>query len=122
MKTILTALVLALTALPALAGTVSTAPTDKGIALVDEKGMTLYIFDKDDAGKTACVDGCAANWPPLAATASDKAMGEYSIIARPDGSKQWAYRGKPLYRWIKDGKAGDTTGDGFRDLWHIARP
>jgi predicted lipoprotein with Yx(FWY)xxD motif len=49
-------------------------------------------------------------------------MGEWTVVTRDDGSKQWAYKGKPLYRWIKDQKAGDRTGDGFNNAWRLARP
>jgi predicted lipoprotein with Yx(FWY)xxD motif len=44
------------------------------------------------------------------------------VIQRDDGSSQIAYKGKPLYYWVKDGKAGDTTGDGVMGVWHTARP
>jgi predicted lipoprotein with Yx(FWY)xxD motif len=49
-------------------------------------------------------------------------MGDYTIITREDGGKQWAYKGKPLYTWAKDTKPGDGTGDGVNNLWHIAAP
>jgi predicted lipoprotein with Yx(FWY)xxD motif len=49
-------------------------------------------------------------------------MDDWSLIKRDDGSMQWAYKGKPLYLWIKDGKPGERTGDGFKGVWHIARP
>lgn len=106
----------------AQAGSVMQGSTPKGHVLTNEKGMTLYTFDKDGMGQSACVDACAQNWPPLLADAGAKAMGEYSLIKRADGAQQWAYRGKPLYLWTKDMKSGDTTGDGFRDIWHVARP
>ena len=97
--------------------------TAKGDVLADAKGMTLYTFDKDSAGKSACNGPCATNWPPLKAEASARAEGGYSVVTREDGSKQWAYKGKPLYTWTKDAKPGDTTGDGFLNgAWHIARP
>ena len=100
----------------------SIADTAKGKALVDSKGMTLYSFDKDSGGKSACNGPCAANWPPLAAT-SGAAMGDWSMITRDDGSKQWAYKGKPLYVFAKDAKPGDTSGDGvLNGAWHIATP
>jgi predicted lipoprotein with Yx(FWY)xxD motif len=45
------------------------------------------------------------------------------MIKRDDGAMQWAYKGKPLYTWTKDSKAGDITGDGFNNgVWHIAQP
>ena len=92
--------------------------------LTNADGMTLYVFDKDaaGAGKSACNGDCATNWPPLMATAGDKASGDYSILTRDDGSRQWAYKDKPLYRWIKDQKPGDTTGDGVKNVWHAAKP
>lgn len=94
-----------------------------GGVLSDKAGMTLYVFDKDPAGagKSACNGGCAKNWPPLAAAAGAQPRGSWSVIVRDDGSRQWAYKGKPLYLWIKDHKPGDETGDGFRGVWHVAR-
>ena len=92
--------------------------------LVGSNGMTLYTFDKDAAGngKSACSGPCAGNWPPLMAAADATASGDYSIVTRDDGSKQWSYKGKPLYFWIKDQKPGDKSGDGFKDVWHTAKP
>jgi predicted lipoprotein with Yx(FWY)xxD motif len=92
--------------------------------LVGANGMTLYTFDKDAAGsgKSVCNGPCATNWPPLAATTDDGANGDYSVITRDDGAKQWALKGKPLYFWIKDTKPGDKTGDGFNGVWKVATP
>lgn len=95
----------------------------EGGALVGANGMTLYTFDRDTApGKSACNGPCAANWPPLMASADAKAGGDWSIVVRDDGSRQWAYKGKPLYHWTKDQKPGDRTGDGFNNVWHAAQP
>jgi predicted lipoprotein with Yx(FWY)xxD motif len=100
-----------------------TGKTDKGNVLTDAKGMTLYTFDKDADGKSACNGPCATNWPVLKAEASDAAGDGYTIITRDDGSKQWAYKGKPLYTFAKDQKPGDITGDGFLNgAWHLAMP
>ena len=90
--------------------------------LVGANGMTLYTFDKDAGGKSACNGPCATNWPPLMAAATDAASGDFSIITRDDGAKQWAQKGKPLYYWVKDAKPGDKTGDGFNDQWRAAKP
>ena len=124
MKTLLTS-TLASLALLAACATPYAAPvnTQSGV-LTNPDGMTLYVFDKDaaGAGKSACNGDCAMNWPPLMATAADQASGDYSIISRDDGSRQWAYKGKPLYRWAKDQKPGDITGDGVKNVWHAARP
>jgi len=81
-----------------------------GGMLVNSSGMTLYTFDKDGGGKSMCNGACATNWPPLAAAADAKPSGDWTIVTRDDGAKQWAYKGKPLYKWIKDQKAGDMTG------------
>ena len=94
----------------------------EGGILTNSSGMSLYTFDKDAAGKSACTGSCATNWPPLLAESSATASGDYSIITRDDGAKQWAYKGKPLYLWSKDQKPGDTTGDGRNNIWHLAKP
>jgi len=92
-------------------------------ALVAPNGMTLYTFDKDTAGsgKSTCNGPCAALWPPLMAGATDQNSGAYSVVTRDDGSRQWAYKGKPVYFYKPDQKAGDRTGDNFRDVWHIIK-
>jgi predicted lipoprotein with Yx(FWY)xxD motif len=99
------------------------AKTMDGV-LANSAGMTLYTFDKDatGSGKSACNGPCAANWPPLMAAADSSASGDYTIITRDDGGKQWAYKGKPLYLWVKDARPGDKTGDGFNNAWRVARP
>jgi predicted lipoprotein with Yx(FWY)xxD motif len=100
-----------------------TGDSAKGKVLTNDKGMTLYVFDKDSGGKSACNGPCAGSWPPLTAGASAMPMGDYSIITRDDGSKQWAYKSRPLYTWKNDNKPGDITGDGFLNgAWHIAQP
>jgi len=92
--------------------------------LTNTAGMTLYTFDNDPAGggKSVCNGPCAANWPPVMAAADAKPSGDYTIITRDDGAKQWAYKGKPLYLWTKDQKPGDMTGDGVNNVWHTAKP
>jgi predicted lipoprotein with Yx(FWY)xxD motif len=92
--------------------------------LVGPNGMTLYTFEKDVAGsgKSVCNGPCAANWPPLLASESEKPSGDYTLIMRDDGKKQWAVKGKPLYFWSKDSKPGDKTGDGVLKLWQTAKP
>ena len=104
--------------------TMGSAPVRfSGGVLVNSAGMTLYTFDKDPAGsgKSVCIDKCAVAWPPLKAAADDKPRGDYTLITRDDGSKQWAHKGKPLYLWIKDQKPGDKTGDGFNKVWHVVQ-
>jgi predicted lipoprotein with Yx(FWY)xxD motif len=116
------ALIAASAALAQTATPAKVADTSKGKALVDAKGMTLYTFDRDTAGKSACNGPCAQNWPPLMAAANASASGEWTVITRDDGSRQWAYKGKPLYLWVKDTKPGEVTGDGVNNVWHVAMP
>ncbi len=109
----------ALAQMPAMPG-----DTALGKVLTDTKSMTLYTFDKDTTpGKSACNGPCASNWPALMAMGEAKPMAEWTVITRDDGGKQWAYKGKPLYTFAKDTKAGDTMGDGFLNgAWHVAKP
>lgn len=95
------------------------ASTSKGMVLVDAKGMTLYTFDRDGAGKSNCTGPCVTTWPPFAASADAQPSGDWTIIARDDGSKQWALKRKPLYTWKDDKKPGDVTGDGVNNVWHV---
>jgi predicted lipoprotein with Yx(FWY)xxD motif len=105
----------------------ASAPTTPAMlasgALVTPSGMTLYTFDKDAAnsGKSTCNGPCAALWPPMMATASEQPVGAYSIVTRDDGSRQWAYKGKPVYTYKADQKAGDRSGDNFNNLWRIIK-
>jgi len=96
---------------------------DGTMILADAKGMTLYTFAKDQPGASNCNDNCAKNWPPLMAAADAMPMGEWTIVTRADGSKQWAYKGMPVYLWIKDAKPGDNTGNGVGNgAWKTAVP
>ena len=94
-------------------------------AMTNTAGMTLYTFDKDtvSSGKSVCNGPCVAIWPAFGAPSEAKAAAGWSVVTRDDGSRQWAYKGKPLYLFARDAKPGDRTGDGFNNnLWHIARP
>lgn len=106
---------------PYAGGAVIENETKEGTILTDAKGMTLYTFDKDSDGASACYDACAVKWPPLAATKADKADGDYKPIARKDGTFQWSHEGQPLYLWQMDKKPGDTTGNGVGGVWHTAK-
>ena len=117
--------VLMATAAVAQTAPAKVADTSKGKALVDAKGMTLYVFDKDKdmPGKSACNGPCAENWPVLLASDSDKASGDWTVVVRDDGKKMWAYKGRPLYTWKNDKAPGDVDGDGkLNGAWHIAAP
>ena len=102
-----------------------TAKSEKlGTYLVDSKGMTLYIFDKDkEAGKSTCYSGCAKAWPLFAPEADDPPpMAPLSIITRDDGTKQYSYKSKPLYYYRKDTKADPTKGNGRGKVWWVIKP
>jgi predicted lipoprotein with Yx(FWY)xxD motif len=99
---------------------IRTGSTSLGKVLTDGQGMTLYVFDKDDGGASACYDSCAQAWPPLIAPADAVAEGDFGLITRQDGSLQWTFKGMPLYLWVKDAKPGDVTGDGVKGVWHAA--
>ena len=110
---------------PALAGdapsVVTTNDTAIGKVLADKAGMTLYTFDEDPRGGSSCLGKCAENWPPLKASGNTGPIGDFTIITRQDGIAQWAYKGKPLYLWVRDKAPGETSGDGVRG-WQAARP
>lgn len=97
--------------------------TKQGPKLVDLKGMTLYTYERDTTGKTSsCNDKCTENWVPLAATAEAKAVGDFTVINRDDGSKMWAYRYRPLYTSSADKAPGDANGNAMTMQWRVARP
>lgn len=122
MKNALVAVLLAavLGACASMGGASMPAKFEGGL-LVNSEGMTLYTFDRDTAGngKSACNGPCIALWPALKAADADRASGDWSVVTRDDGSRQWAYRGKPVYLWVKDQKPGDKTGDGVNKVWHV---
>lgn len=95
--------------------------TSAGKVLADMKGMTLYSFDKDEAGKSNCYDQCATNWPPLMAEGDAMASGDWTVVERTDGSKMWAFKGMPLYTFIADKAPGDVAGDGKNGVWHVVK-
>jgi predicted lipoprotein with Yx(FWY)xxD motif len=91
--------------------------------LVNADGMTLYTFDNDvaNSGKSACNGPCATLWPPALVAADAQTEGELSIVIRDDGSKQWAYKGMPIYTYAEDKVAGDINGDNFKEVWHVIK-
>jgi predicted lipoprotein with Yx(FWY)xxD motif len=102
--------------------------TKEGIGsyLVDHKGMTLYTFKKDTAGKSACSGPCVDRWPlfldeGIKVTGNLKAK-DFGAITREDGTKQTTYKGLPLYYFFKDTKPGDTNGQGVNNVWYVATP
>ncbi len=91
-----------------------------GSALANSAGMALYTSDKDKPNESACNDACVRTWRPVSAPWSARATGDWSIVARKDGTRQWAHKGKPLYAYALEAKAGATLGDGVDKTWHAA--
>jgi predicted lipoprotein with Yx(FWY)xxD motif len=97
-----------------------------GTFLVDGKGRTLYLFQKDTSTKSRCSGACATAWPPLLTTGKPKASGSarkalLGTTRRSDGTTQVTYKGHPLYRFAQDMKPGDTMGQGvtaFGARWY----
>lgn len=117
-KTLLAAASVTLFAL--LAAGVQAQPVMKDGALTDTAGRTVYIFDKDEANKSNCAGACLANWPVYSAPAGASAKGDYGVIDNA-GTRQWTVKGKPLYYFIGDTKAGDRNGDGKAGVWHLVK-
>lgn len=110
--------------------TVKTAKSRFGKIIVDGRGRTLYLFEKDRRGHSACSGTCATYWPPLlttgkpvAGTGAKKSL--LGTIRRSNGKKQVTYGGHPLYRYIQDKKPGQITGQDshfFGAAWYVVSP
>ena len=97
---------------------VGVGQTSLGPILVDGNGRTLYLFEKDTSTTSTCAGDCATFWPPLITVgkpvAEDGALAsELGTIKRVDGKAEVSYHGHPLYYYVGDKKAGDTTGQGL---------
>ena len=97
-----------------------------GNYLVDGNGNTLYWFTKDSVGQSACTGDCIKNWPAFTTSSvvvpSALKTVDFSTITRADGTKQVAYKGYPLYYWVKDKKRGDVTGQDVNKVWYVIDP
>jgi predicted lipoprotein with Yx(FWY)xxD motif len=106
---------------------VSSSKGKLGRILVDSSGRTLYLFEKDKNGRSACSGQCATFWPPLIANAKPRAGAgvKASLLGRTkraDGRMQVTYNHHPLYRFAKDSKRGQTNGEGinaFGAEWYV---
>ena len=81
-------------------------------------GERLYVSDRDTGGASACTGGCASAWPPVYAPAGAVPVGDWTILARPDGTRQWAFKGRPVYTRFHD-SPDVATGDGIDGVWHL---
>ena len=110
--------------------TVSAANSKLGRILADSRGRTLYLFENDKRGHSACAGACATYWPPLltnskptGARAAKQAL--LGTTRRADGTTQVTYAGHPLYRFVQDSKPGQTTGQDLHDFgagWYVVAP
>lgn len=109
---------------------VSTAKTGLGKIIVNGRGHTLYLFEKDRRGHSACVGACASYWPPLIARGKPVATGGakqslLGTIKRANGARQVTYAGHPLYTYVLDTRRGQTSGEGstlFGAGWDALAP
>ena len=117
---------------PALGGAskgavVSLKKTTLGAVLVDARGRTLYLFERDRGGMSACNSACAQYWPALTSKAAPRAGTgvQQSLLRRAkqhNGSWQVTYAGHPLYTFVGDKRAGQTTGEGLTNFgagWYV---
>ena len=108
--------------------TIKLRSTSLGKIVVDSKGRTLYLFEKDKNGKSACSGQCAANWPPALVTGKPKvgsglSASKVGTTTRSGGKHQVTYGGHPLYTFIVDkGKPGSVKGEGLKAFgaeWYV---
>jgi predicted lipoprotein with Yx(FWY)xxD motif len=95
--------------------------TKLGPVLVDARGRTLYLFEKDRKGKSACETACVTYWPPLVSRATPRAgkgvhRSMLGLTRRQDGRRQVTYAGHPLYSFVGDKTAGQTSGEGLTNF------
>jgi predicted lipoprotein with Yx(FWY)xxD motif len=85
--------------------------------------QTLYTYAKDVAGsgRSSCSDACARTWSPFLVGPQDAPSGDFSVIAREDGSQQWVYKGQPLYFFSGDAQEVDAYGSKGDEFWHVLR-
>ena len=110
--------------------TVGAATDSTGTYLTGASGRALYIWVADISGKSACSGACAKLWPPLMDSSTPKVTGDaqaadLSLITRPGGGMQVAYKGRPLYYYAGDTGAGSTNGQGsdqFGAKWWLISP
>jgi len=97
-----------------------------GKYLTDTEGRTLYWFQKDTPGKSACLNGCLEKWPiyyrETVAPPPSISKDDFGTITRDDGKKQTTFRGYPLYYWINDVNSADTKGHGINNVWFVVNP
>jgi predicted lipoprotein with Yx(FWY)xxD motif len=113
---------------PAKGSDIGTSTSPLGRIVVDGKGMTAYVFDKDTpgSGKSACTGACARKWPAITSSSDqpkvDGVTGKVGTIAGADGAKQVTLEGMPLYTYADDSDVGDAQGQGKGGIWWVVSP
>ena len=110
--------------------TVGIATTPLGKIVVDARGRSLYLFEADKKGTSACYGACAKAWPPVVVSGKPKAgpgarAALLGVLHRRDGKSQVTYRGHPLYRFYQDTKRGQVKGQGldfYGGEWYVLTP
>lgn len=94
----------------------------EAVALTNTDGRTLYAFDGDAKrdNQVCTATGCNIQWLPVAAPALASTVGDFTVVARADGSLQWAYEKRPLYIYSGDELSGDVNGAGVDKKWTVA--
>lgn len=98
--------------------------SQNGGVLVDGRGHTLYLFEKDGGGKSYCDGACAAVWPPYETDAAGGMSGSgLGTFKRSDGDLQVTYHDHPLYYYAADASTvGKTKGEGLNQFgaeWYL---
>ena len=112
------------------AATVGVARSPLGRVVIDSRGRTLCLFEKDRSRRNACYGRCPNYWPPLLTHGKPVALAGVKqvllgTIRRANGSRQVTYAGHPLYRFVEDSKPGQTKGEGLHEFgagWDVLSP
>jgi len=96
--------------------------TDFSVMTMDKDGFALYTFDIDTANTSNCTGDCLVAWPAFVPSATDEAIGDFTIFTRADGSMQWAHKGMPVYFYAGDTERSHINGDNVGGVWHLIKP
>jgi predicted lipoprotein with Yx(FWY)xxD motif len=114
--------------------TVKTRKVPKlGTVLVNSKGLTLYMFVRDNRKKVTCTStACVIVWPPLKLKSRQKATaggaarkGLLGSDKNPKGGRVVTYNRWPLYTYYLDKKPGQVKGQAVNNsggLWYVLSP
>jgi predicted lipoprotein with Yx(FWY)xxD motif len=105
---------------PAVPAEVSLIEGDGGaFSFQNDFGKSFYTYDKDEKNKSNCIDACTESWAPVKARDFAKPMGDWTLVQRPEGYWQWAYKGRPIYSSITEVVHGSVT---LGKDWHVLKP